>query len=86
MERASDRLPDGAAQPRGDPSSQLGRSPPAEGQHQQLLDGHPASNPGDRCLDKRGRLARARPGEHEQRTTRMLDNQPLAGIELGRPP
>ena len=48
--------------------------------------GQPGSNPRDRCLDERGRLARSRPGEHEQRTTRVLDNQPLARVQLGRPP
>lgn len=86
MECASDRLPDGAAEPRGDPGSQLGRSPPAERQHQQLIDGYPGSNPRDGCLDERGRLARSRSREHEQRTAPMLDNETLARVQLGWPP
>ncbi len=83
MQRASDRLPDGATEPRGDPGSQLGRSPPAERQHQQLLDGYAGSNPCDRCLDERGRLARSRSREREQRTAPVLDNETLARVQLG---
>ena len=55
------------ADPRLDPVAQGGRGPPAEGQHQDVGRVDPLGHPGGDALDQRGRLARARSADHEQR-------------------
>ena len=43
-----------------------------------------AGDPVDNGLDDGGRLARAWPGQHQQRTARMLDDAPLRIIQPWR--
>ena len=59
---------DGATQPGGDPVAQLLRRPPGEREGEDAVRRGPRLDPGGDRGDERGRLARARAGEHEQRT------------------
>ena len=82
VEGHGDRAAGGAAEPGGDPLAQLLRRPAAEGQDQDLLGREPAPlDPVDDRLDQRRRLAGARPGEHQQRPARVLDDAPLVGVQ-----
>jgi hypothetical protein len=81
VEGAGQRLLGGAAEPGGDAGAQLGRGPPAEGQHQHLLGVGAGLDPGHHRLDHGGGLAGARPGEHQQRTAPVVDDPPLGVVE-----
>jgi len=89
VERAGHRLPGGATQPGGDPLPQLGRGPAAEGQHQHRVQIHPApADPVGHHLDQGGRLAGARPGQHQQRAARVVQHGALRRVwheSAGRP-
>ena len=85
VERQGQRLAGGAAQPGGDPLAQLvGRlAAEREDEHPLRVDlalGDPLY---DRCHD-RGGLARARPGQYQQRAARVADHGLLRGVEAQR--
>jgi hypothetical protein len=86
VERHRERAPRGAPEPRRHPLAQLVRRLAAEGQHEDLLGREPSSlDPVDDGLDQRRRLARARPGQHEQRAPGRVDHPLLVGVEHRRP-
>ncbi len=85
VEGHGERGQGGPPEPAGDPGPQIGRSPPGEGQRQHPVRGQPAVlDPVHDGLDQRGRLAGARPGQHQQRPGGVLDDRPLILVQLGR--
>ena len=72
------------SQPGGHPVAHLAGRAAAEGEHQHLVDRDPGADPRRHRLDQRGRLARARPGQHEQRAAVVLDDAALVGVEHRR--
>ncbi len=79
------RLAGGAAQPGGDALAQLGGGLAAEGKDQDPLGCYAAvlDPVGDRGHD-RGGLAGARPGQHQQRTGRVVHHLLLCLVQAGR--
>ncbi len=84
VQRAGDGLAQRAIQAGGDAVAQFARGPPAERQHQNLLDRHARLHPRHGRLDQRCRLARARPREHQQRPAVVLDHPALRRVEHRR--
>ncbi len=82
VERAGQRLAYRAGEPPGDPLPQLVRGAAAEGEYQDVLwIDTVALDPVDHRLDQRRGLARAGPGEDEQRATAMVDDRALRRVE-----
>ncbi len=74
----------GGGEPSGHPVAQLHGGLAAEGEDEDPLGvGAVLDPPGDGLDQGRG-LARARSGEHQQRTARVLDHGALVGVEFGR--
>ena len=64
---------------------QISRGLPGEGQHQDLVGGESATlHPVDHRFDERGRLARARTRQHEQRSAGVVDDRLLGPIQRRR--
>ena len=81
VERAGQRLADGARDPGGDPGAQLGGGLAAEGEDEDLLGVDAAVDArGDR-LDDRRRLPGAGTGEHQQRPARVVDHRLLGRVQ-----
>ena len=85
VEGAGQRLADGLAHPAGDAGPQLGRGLAAEGQDEDLLRVDAGLDTGgDRLDDDRRRLARAGPGQDEQRPAGVVDDGLLGRVQPGR--